>query len=533
MKEGFLWRDLTGSVDDDHQDVDSIRGALRIARAVLEELIDNLPVGIFCLDDRTNQFLLANREFESITQYSRKELAQLNYSEVLAPEDRERVAEMRRRRLSGDPSLPSKYEMLIITRHGDRRVVVFHSDVVPFKDIVLGVARDVTNEKLMVDPLLHTQRADSLASLAGGLASEFNNLLSVISGYAQLAITRSQQRPGLLEPLELIQEAVKQAVSQVNSLLSFARRGNNAMESVNIGTTLSELLSALPSMAPGGYTIRTENIGGARQVRGDASTMEQAFLNLLVNAVESLPNAVGNILVRCNIITIHPGESSELPPGRYSVISIADDGSGIALENQPRLFQPFFTTKNSQHHPGLGLSTSYGIIRNHGGTIQVTSTRGQGTTMKVLLPAERDPSQLVPAPIEPDSLPGAQSKPHILVVDDQEIVAELVADVLEASGFSAQFETSARNALQKIREGEITPDLIIVDIMMPDMDGRTLIRLLQKDIPQVPIVATSGYMAPQEGDNEISDLIRGFLKKPFRNDELVRLINDVLGQLPA
>jgi len=490
-------------------------------------LFARCPIGLFALDNETGLFLKVNTEFARIVGYSKEECRGLSFTRIVAPEDLDRVKDYRERRMRGDPTLPQSYEMLIQTKMGDRKVVLFHANLIPFRDAIFAAIQDITSEKLMLEPMLHTQKMDSLTLLAGGLANEFNNLLTAISGHAQLALTRTGLPSEVARSLQKIESAVSRAVIHVDAMLSFARSGTHALESVAIGPVLSNILSVLPSAGGRHARIVAENLENIGSVRGDGSQLEQAFFNILVNAVESFEKEHGTICVEATHAALSQEADEELPAGEYLRIDISDDGCGIAMESRTRVFQPFFTTKDTPQHPGLGLSVAYGIVQDHGGTIRLQSELGQGTCLSILLPLEKDPSLLVPARLQTETTADAGSE-TILVVDDQESVAELFRDMLAADGYDAHYETCAATALTKLESGEIVPDLLLVDLMMPDLDGRALIRRVRERDGNLPIVVTSGYSRPEEGDFGLSSMTSGFLKKPFSRDELLGLVRSAL-----
>ena len=530
MELTFDWREFTG--DDSPVTAktgDAGRREVRL-RALLHQLFESCPVGLFAIDNASGRFTRVNREFSRITGYTAKECTKLSFTRIVAPEDRDRISDYRRRRMQGDPTLPPSYEMLIQARTGERRVVHFVSNVVRFSDTIFGAIQDITDEKLRRDPVLLAQRMDSLAVLAGGLAGEFNNLLGAISGYAELALSRVDAESDAVTALKKIQGASAEALSHVQALLSFARSGANAMESVDLGALVRSVASVLPAAGGRPHSLEFEDMETKAIVRGDASQLEQAIFNVLNNAIESLGESGGRVRVGLSRIKLAPEAVEGLAPGGYVELLVEDSGRGITGELLSRVFQPFFTTKDPQAHPGLGLSTAYGIVREHGGTITMSSEPSVGTTVSLLLPVEKEPAMLVPATLPGKTLPAVHpgADATILIVDDQEYVAELFREILSEAGMKAEFETSAARALDRIRSGEIDPDLLVVDLMMPDMDGRTFVRKLREWSRTVPVVITSGYASPKDGDWELGATTEGFLKKPFRREDVLTMVLNCL-----
>jgi len=261
-------------------------------------------------------------------------------------------------------------------------------------------------------------------------------------------------------------------------------------------------------------------------MRGDSLRLEEAFLNVLLNAAEACQDASGLIRIRASLASSLPDASEPRSNGDFVRIDIEDNGHGIPPENLPRIFEPFFTTKTEGKHTGLGLTAAFGIIRDHGGAIVVDSRSGRGTVVSVFLPLGNEPSSLVPATIE------GRPPRRILVVDDQEFVGEMLRDVLEANGFAAIYESSSKRALQNWRLSKNKADLILVDLKMPEMDGRQFIREIRKLGGSVPIVALSGYSEAHQDDAELMNMTNWYIKKPFTNDELIETVENLLSARP-
>ena len=525
--ERFQWADFIGESVPGHMQ-DSGRNEAALLRSMLHGLFEVAPVGLFALDNRTGQFLHVNREFERITGYSREELLESSFTRVVAPEDVERVREFRRRRMRRDPTLPSRYEMLLITRGGDRRAVIFDANPIPFADVISGAIRDITNEKIHRNPVVHLQRLDGLASLASGLANEFNNLLSAITGYADLALSSVQPDSKTAQMLDKIQGASQQALHHVRDLMAFSRSGSNAMESVNLGALVASLAGVLSCTAPKKrFSVTSTVHPNCGSTRGDITQLEQALLNVALNAIDSLPPVGGTVALSLTRIEVTRVEPGGLPVGPYVKVVVVDDGHGILPEDLERVFQPFFTTRQGPEHTGMGLSTAYGIIRDHGGSLTIRSEPEIGTEAAVLLPLERAPEDLVPARLD-DALESPSKSASILVIDDQEFVNELFRDVLEDSGYDVRCFTSAAEALAEMHGGTLTPDLVIVDLMMPGVDGRTFIREARSAGLLAPIIVTSGFSTSADGDQELRSETCAFLRKPFRPSALRQLVGSAL-----
>lgn len=529
MASGFDWKALFPPGEPSTVEAGPQRG-VGDELTFLRSFLDACPLGIYMLNSETRMFSYANSSLEAILQYSSRELRTLTFDVVVAAEDHDRVAEMFRRRRLGDPTLPHSYEVLVTNRYGEKRVVMLYPDLVKLDGALLGAVRDITGERIMADPVLYNQRVDSLASLAGGFANEFNNLLGVISGYTQLALSRVDNCGDVTSPLHTISLACQKAAALVTSILTFARRGSHGLESVDITALLRSLASAIRTTTPASITIDTSSVEEGVRIRGDVTQLEQAFMNILLNAVEAMCHQTGTITVSTLLDHQAANGPLGLPAGPYVLIRLDDSGPGIPLELQPKVLEPFFTTKNPTKHPGLGLSTSYGVIRSHGGALEVSSSQPGGTSVRVWLPRDRDPSELVPAVIERGLRP---KRSHLVyIVDDQAMVAELLQEVLLSAGYQVLTETQPQVALQTLLDGTIHPCVLIVDLMMPELDGRSLILKLRQAGFSRPVVVVSGFAMPSRGDEQMNLQVQGFIKKPFQNQDVLAVLESALSDVP-
>ncbi len=524
MGQPIDWTDLVGTGQGAGTETETSR-----LRHGLQRLFEKAPVGLFILDNESGQFLHVNPEFARITGYSQKELTGMPFTRVVAPEDLERVREYRRRRMRNDLTLPVEYEMLLVHRCGDRRAVIYTANPIPTTNALSGAVRDVTDEKLRGDSAAHRQRMEGLASLAGGLAGEFNNLLATISGYADLGLTGLSPDSRAAHSLTRIQQASILALGHVRDLLSFAQSGSNAMELVDLPNLMEGVVRFAPKAVAGkSATIAWQSTPQRATTRGDHGQLEQAMVNILVNALEAVPASGGEITITLDQVSRGLGEDEELPAGDYLSVSFIDNGHGIAPEDQERVFQPFFSSRPGRRHTGLGLSTALGIIREHGGKLTLSSEIDRGTQVTVFLPKEAAPDHLLPAPIPEPPVPVPNRSVNVLVVDDQEYVLELFGDILEELGHRPACYPSADRALADILSGAVQPEVIIVDLLMPGMDGRTFIRRARAAGIRHPIIVTSGFSGGEAGDLELRAQTCGFLRKPFSQKDLQQLLHQAL-----
>jgi PAS domain S-box-containing protein len=401
------------------------------------------------------------------------------------------------------------------------------------RPLVLAFNRDITERKRAEDTarlLEHerhqTQKMDSLGSLAGGVAHDFNNMLGGIMGYADLLLG-SEQDPTRQKYLRSILSAASRSSELTQKLLAFGRRGKNRAESLDLASMVEECLAMLrPSMSPDTQVV--VDMAGCPPVDGDPSQIHQVLVNLCINAIEAMPER-GTLTIRGCAREL-AGESlpgPALEPGRYVELAVSDTGVGMTEETRQRIFEPFFTTKNSSRMSGtgLGLSTAYGIIQAHRGGISVHSIRGKGSTFRVLLPLGTAAPMPKRAPGE--STPG---QGLVLLVEDEPLLRDLGASVLETLGYEVVTAADGVEAIQVYRETAPRLRAVLLDLKMPNMGGREAFLAFRTIDPSVPVLICTGY-----GENEeVQDLLTlgamGMLAKPYRVSELALKLAQVPGR---
>jgi signal transduction histidine kinase/ActR/RegA family two-component response regulator len=407
----------------------------------------------------------------------------------------------------------------------------FHVRLLPFVEgDIIGVIQDVTAEKRVVESrqLLdqeryQAQKMDSLGSLAGGVAHDFNNMLGGIMGYADLLLAEETD-PRRRKYLQAIVLAATRSADLTQKLLAFGRRGKNLMESLKMRDLVQDCLEILrPSMSPDLQVI--VDIDGSPTVDGDPSQIRQVLVNLCLNAMEAMPER-GTLTISAKVRNLlepkNPGLS--LQPGAYLELVISDTGLGMTEEVQHRIFEPFFTTKQSIGitGTGLGLSTAYGIVQTHQGAITVDSARGKGSTFRIFLPV----GTLSPVPRE--ALAGP-SRDHgmILLVEDEPMLRDMGTSILESLGYQVLPAADGLEAVAAFREHHQRLSAVLLDLKMPKMGGREAFAVFQGIDPSVPVVVCTGY-----GDNEeVQELLTmgavAMLAKPFRIVDLAAKLQQV------
>lgn len=390
---------------------------------------------------------------------------------------------------------------------------------------IYGVGRDLTERRQLEMQLRQAQKMEAIGRLAGGLAHDFNNVLTVILGCADLVL---QTFDGEVEDrglLEDIRSAGWRAQRVIDQLLAFSRRQVASTRELDLDQMVAAMEQLLLRLLGEDIRLVVRKGKDLGAVLADWGQVEQWILNLAVNARDAMPEG-GTLLIETRNAEVDADEArSELAPGRYVVLSVTDTGTGIPPEILDRIFEPFFTTKSPGVGTGLGLSTVHGMVRQSGGGIVVRSEIDKGTTFEVYLPRVESPhesTQLV------HELPAARGSETVLIVEDEEPVRRVAQRALEAAGYTVLLADSARAAL-KIADGHAGPiDVLLTDVVMPGMNGRELADRFCVLRPEATIMFMSGYAGDTVAEHGVFGESANFVRKPFTPSSLSRQVMEVL-----
>jgi len=387
--------------------------------------------------------------------------------------------------------------------------------------------RDVTEAKQTERQLQQAQRMEAIGTLAGGIAHDFNNLLMGIQGRSSLMLLDKDSSHSDFGHLKGIEDHVKSAADLTGQLLAFARGGKYAVSP----TDLNKLVKNQNQMF--GRTKKEIAIRGKYEenlwvAEVDRGQIEQVLLNLYVNAWQSMPGG-GNLYIQTENVELDENYTSffEVRPGKFIKISVADTGVGMDESTLQKIFDPFFTTREMGRGTGLGLASAYGIIKNHGGFIEVYSEKGQGAAFDIYLPAS-DKEVIAEVELSKDLLKGSGT---VLLVDDEDMIIDVGKQILEQLGYKVLASKSGRDAIEIYTEKQAHIDLIILDMIMPDMGGGETYDKLKKINPQVIVMLASGYSIDGQATEILNRGCDGFIQKPFDIKNLSFKLNELLNKV--
>ena len=403
------------------------------------------------------------------------------------------------------------------------------------KEYNCASARDLTDRKRaeeesrhLQSQLIQAQKMEALGLLAGGIAHDFNNLLTGILGYANLLSRRKGDDPEVAKAAGAIQSASERASQLTARLLGFARQGKNLNVPVNLERIVGGVVALLERTQDRRIRIVTSFDSAAAFVSGDPSQMDQVVMNLAVNACDAMPDG-GRLKITTERVALDDAfcrEREGLAPGGYLLLSVADTGAGIPAENLERIFDPFFTTKGQGKGTGLGLSMVFGIVKNHGGCVDVRSEVGVGSEFRVYLPLCEAP---LPKEVPPAAAVLPRGRGRILLVDDQESVRDVARDMLDALGYEVVTASDGLEGVARYREMWRQIDLVVLDMVMPGMSGGDCFRRMKEINPDVRVVLSSGYSMEGAVQNVMNEGILAFIQKPYRLEELSRVVGTAVG----
>ncbi len=507
---------------------------LRTSEEKYRTILDTIEEAYFEID-RSGTLTFVNDATCRIMEFNSHELSSMRFRHFSGhPSTREIIQAFRKMVRSGDPLRVMTYP--VITKNGHHKVLDLSAALIRDSSGSVtgfrGLARDVTakiaaqkeKEKLQ-SQLDHAQRMEAVGTLAGGIAHDFNNLLMGIMGNVSLLASKVGAGGPLFDYIRAIEQCVESGATLTRQLLGYARGGKYQVTAVNLNTTVQRTADMF------GRTKKEIHIQARYQediwpVEADQGQIEQVLVNLYVNAWQAMTENLTLILSTANLILDQAYTTSfGVKPGPYVSVSVQDHGRGIQPDIMKRIFEPFFTTKKMGRGTGLGLASAFGIIKNHGGIIDVSSQVGQGTTFTIYLPAVSRIPEKISASATDFSPSGSGT---LLVVDDEPYILNALTGILQDVGYHVIPANSGRQAIAVFEKEKDRIDAVLLDMIMPDLNGQQVLAKLKKSRPDIKVILSSGYSLNGIEEKDQPAAGDGFIQKPYHIEQLTSLLYDVL-----
>jgi hypothetical protein len=483
--------------------------------------------------DRNGRIVLANPRAEQMFNYTRQELVGARI-ELLLP-DSKRAGHSRQRDdyFKHPRARPMGIGMDLSGRRRDGTefpVEVSLSNIETDEGMyAIAFVSDISQRKQLEEQLVHAQKMEAVGRLAGGVAHDFNNMLTVISGYNRMILDELSPLDPLHDYAQEIGKAAERAGAVTNQLLAFSRRQVIQPRVVNVNTILAQTEKMLRRLLGEDIQLTLNLPDGVGNIQADPNQIEQAVVNLAVNSRHAMPTGghiaieTGNVFLDEDYIKTHLG----VAPGAFVMISVTDTGHGMDQATRQRIFEPFFTTKERGKGTGLGLASVYGMVKQSGGDIWVYSEPGKGTTFRLYFPkVAGDVTELRAGEQEAGERPGNET---VLVVEDEKPVRDLTVRMLQQLGYSVLSAASGEEAIEISHSFGSKISLLLTDVVMPQMSGRQVADALMASRPDLKVLYLSGYTGHTVIHHGVESDVN-FLPKPFSRDALSKKVDEVLSK---
>ena len=494
-------------------------------------LASPIPITILRMSD--NAILDANESNLELLGFAREEVIGRNAVDlgVLTLEQRGFIM----KHLAGHGAI-RKLELKIRTKTGGSRDILLSMEPIELdgEPCLIATSDDITDRIETEGKLRQSQKMEAIGQLAGGVAHDFNNILTAIIGYTSMSLDSLEPSHPLYEPLRQVLRSGERAAGLTRQLLAYGRKQILEFKPLDLALIVREMEGMLRRLISENIELTADTARPGCLAWVDRGQVEQVILNLVINARDAMPEGGKLFLSTSRERLGHRGDRPiDANPGMYAVLIIRDTGTGMTEEVKARLFEPYFTTKDLGKGTGLGLSVVYGIVKQSGGAIAVESAPGNGSIFRVYFreAVSGETGAKAPGSEEPeDSLPGSET---ILLVEDEILVREMTRKILEGRGYKVLEAVNGSDALRMLNDPAQSPDLVVTDVVMPDMGGRALVGRLKREgrRADLPVLFISGY--PDVGFRGQGGLEPGdrFLQKPFTPAALIRTVRDLLAQV--
>ncbi|MGV1098253.1 PAS domain S-box protein [Thiovibrio sp. JS02] len=475
-------------------------------------------------------FLFVNPAWRATFGYSEEEVAKLTIFDLIDPDCSDHCLDTFRNVIA--KGRLEKIETVFVTKGGEKVILQGSANCRYLSgepQFARCIFRNVTEEKKLQAQLLQSQKMEAVGRLTSGVAHDFNNLLTTILSYSELSLMRLAKEDPLAEALRAIRDAGIRGAALTRQLLTFSRHQVVDVRVIDLNAMVTNLSKMIRRLIHPDINFIVAVAASPARILADLHQIEQVLLNLAINARDAMPNG-GELTVACGEEIIDKEEFSSfasIEPGHYVVLTVQDTGEGMSKAVQEQIFEPFFTTKAQGKGTGLGLATAYGIVKQHSGYIVVESEPGAGTTFRLYFPMARAPVDSVVSEAVREVLRGSET---ILVVDDEPEILGVVRHSLEPMGYKVLEAASTREALRIVGQEGVKIDLLLVDVIMPGMNGRELAEKVQSMQPAAQVLFMSGYTDSMLDAYGVSQARCNFISKPLAPGELAAKLRKILDQ---
>jgi len=516
----------------------TLRDAVKASEQRFRELVQDLDAIVWEADLHSWQFSFVSDRAQAILGHPIQQwLTDPNFwSNHVHPEDRECAVTTRRKATSESRAQNFDYRAV----SADGRVVWLRElvRVVPSRGDrgpqLRGLMIDITERKQLEQQFRQSQKMEAIGRLAGGIAHDFNNLLTVIQGYGE--VLQEELKPAeerLHRAAEEICKAAHRAASLTRQLLAFSRRQVMEPKVLDLNQVVANVGKMLQRLIGEDIDLVTKPDAALGLVKADPGQIEQVIMNLAVNARDAMPEG-GKVTIETANVELdenYAGGHISVQPGPYVMLAVSDTGTGMDAETQSHVFEPFFTTKEPGKGTGLGLATVYGIVKQSGGYIWLYSEPGKGTAFKIYLPRVDEPAEVTGKARKPVGEP-ARASETILLVEDERSLRELASLTLQRYGYTVLEAPDAAQALRIAQQHQGQIQILVTDVVMPDMGGRELATHLARLRPEMKVLYISGYPNQALLHRGVLETGLAFLQKPFTAADLTRRLREVLDTEP-
>lgn len=518
------------------EEEDDTEAHLRDAEMRFARFFNNAPIGVATLD---KDGVLGSSNAAFVTLVGGTPDAGSRFADLVVPEDRVALLEFLDGAVSSGGSR-GPIDIRFLQKQGEEiektaQLFASYSNETGGQPSIIAYLIDTSEQKSLEMQFAQSQKMQAVGQLAGGVAHDFNNLLTAIIGFCDLLLARHQAGDPSFADVMQIKQNANRAANLVRQLLAFSRRQTLRPKVLNLTDELAELSNLLSRLLGETVELKITHERDLGLVKVDQNQLEQVVINLAVNARDAMEDG-GRLTIRTANVSAEDAKALDhalMPPAEYVLIEVTDTGCGIPKEHLGKIFEPFFTTKDVSKGTGLGLSTVYGIVKQTGGYIFAFSTVDKGTTFRIYLPryfeTEEEAAAKVQAEVEETAAPDLTGKGTILLVEDEDAVRTFAVRALGTRGYTVLEAESGDVALEIVDSHEGTIDLVVSDVVMPNMDGPTMVKQLQEKRPGTKIIFISGYAEDAFAKSLDPSVDFRFLPKPFSLKQLAAAVKEAMG----